>query len=134
MTHRTAIAAALALGLATGAMATLGFAAPSRPAYVVIEVDQVTDAGAYDSLKMTMAGIVETQSQDGRYLARTENIEALDGAPPKGIVVIEFASAAKARAYYENTNELTATRMRSTKSRAFIVNVCSVRGPLSSDC
>jgi len=134
MRHRTAIAAALALGLAAGAMATLGFAAPSRSAYVVIEIDQVADASAYDSLKTSMAGIVETQAQDGRYLARTENMTALDGAPPKGIAIIEFASAAKARAYYENTKELTALRMKGMTSRAFIVNVCSQRGALSSDC
>jgi uncharacterized protein (DUF1330 family) len=80
------------------------------------------------------ANIVEAKFVNGRYLARTENVTSLDGTAPKGIVIIAFDNAAKAKAYYDNTKETTAMRFEGTKSRAFLVEVCLVRGQLLPSC
>jgi uncharacterized protein (DUF1330 family) len=124
------------IGLALGVIGGFALAAPTRSVYVVIELDQITDAATYDVLKksMGMRAVVQTQMANGRYLARTEDVTALDGTPPKTIVIIAFDSEAKAKAYYENTKEITAMRLKAANSRAFIVGVCSEFGKLSSSC
>ena len=71
--------------------------------------------------KMGPTNIVEVKHADGRFLARTDNITALDGAAPKSFVLIAFDSVDKANGFYQNTKEMTAMRIKSTKSRAFIV-------------
>jgi uncharacterized protein (DUF1330 family) len=130
-----AMAVAIALGLGLTILASYGFAAPTRKVYVVIELDEITDADHFEALKkMGSQATVEVQVKDGRYLARTENVTALDGTPPKAIVIIAFDNEAKAKAYYDNSKEITAMRTKSTKSRAFIVDVCSEREKLSQDC
>jgi uncharacterized protein (DUF1330 family) len=132
--HTTALVIAVGLGL--GFVATHGFAAhPKRAVYVVIEANEITDAPRYEAMKKTgPANIVEAKLVNGRYLARTENLTSLDGIAPKGIVIIAFDNAAKAKAYYDNTKEATAMRFEGTKSRAFLVEVCLVRGQLLPSC
>jgi uncharacterized protein (DUF1330 family) len=83
---------------------------------------------------MGMQAVVETEMANGRYLARTEDVAALDGTPPKAVASIAFDNDAKAKAYYENTKEITAMRMKAAKSRAFVVQVCSERGKLLLSC
>ncbi len=132
--HR-AITFAMGLGLVIGAIAGSSLAVPSRSVYVVIELDQITDANGYEALKSeSMQAVVGAQMTDGRYLARTDEISALDGTPPKAIVIIAFESEAKARTFYENEKDTTARRMKVSRSRSFIVNVCSIDGKLSSSC
>ncbi|MGB8302658.1 MAG: DUF1330 domain-containing protein, partial [Pseudolabrys sp.] len=88
----------------------------------VIEVDEITDADGYKAMtKLGPANIVEVKHADGRYLARTDNLTALDGATPKRFVMIAFDSMDKANGLYQNTKEMTAMRIKATKSRAFIV-------------
>jgi len=129
-----AIALVIAVGL--GFVATRGLAAqPKRTVYVVIEADEITDAGTYEAMKKTgPSNIVEAKFANGRYLARTENIMSLDGPAPKAVVIIAFDNVAKAKAYYENTKEATAMRLNGTKSRAFLVEVCLTRGMLFPSC
>jgi len=132
--HTTALVIGVGLGL--GFVATHGFAAqPKRAVYVVIEANEITDAPRYEAMKKTgPANIVEAKLVNGRYLARTENVTSLDGTAPKGIVIIAFDNAAKAKAYYDSTKEATAMRIEGTKSRAFLVEVCLVRGQLLPSC
>ena len=93
-----------------------------RNFYVVIEIDEITDADGYKAMtKIGPANIVEVKHADGRYLARTDNLTALDGATPKRFVMIAFDSMDKANGFYQNTKEMTAMRIKATKSRAFIV-------------
>jgi len=129
---------AIMFGIAVGmaVIATSGLAAqPKRTVYVVMEADEITDAASYEAMKKTgPANIVEAKFANGRYLARTENITALDGIAPKGVVIISFDNVAKAKAYYENTKEATAMRIKGTKSRAFLVEVCLARGMLYPSC
>ena len=104
-----AIALAVAVGLGLGVIATRGLAAQAkRTFYVVIEVDEITDADGYKAMtKIGPANIVEVKHADGRYLARTDNPTALDGAAPKSFVMIAFDSMEKANGLYQNTKEMT---------------------------
>jgi uncharacterized protein (DUF1330 family) len=117
------IALAVAVGLSLGVIATWSLAAQAkRTFYVVIEVDEITDADSYKAMtKMGPANIVEVKHADGRYFVRTDNLAALDGAAPKRFVMIAFDSMDKANGFYQNTKEMTAMRIKATKSRAFIV-------------
>ena len=118
-----AVALVVAIGLGLGAIASRGLAAQGkRTVYVVIDVNEITDADGFKALvKMGPSSIVEVKDEDGRYLARTENITALDGTAPKAFAIIAFDSAEKAKAYYDNMKQTTAMRIKATKSRSFIV-------------
>jgi len=117
------IALAVVVGLGLGVIATRGLAAQAkRTFYVVIEVDEITDADGYKAMtKIGPTNIVEVKHADGRYLVRTNNLVSLDGAPPKRFVMIAFDSMERANGFYQNTEEMTAMRIKATKSRAFIV-------------
>ena len=117
------IALAVVFGLGLGVIATRGLAAQAkRTFYVVIEVDEITDADGYKAMmKIGPTNIVEVKHADGRYLVRTDNLVTLDGAPPKRFVMIAFDSMERANGFYQNTKEMTAMRIKATKSRAFIV-------------
>ena len=126
-----AITLATAVGLGLGAIPPH----PTRSVYVVMEADEITDAGHYEALKERgPANIVEAKFANGRYLARTENVTSLDGTAPKGVVILAFDNVAKAKDYYDNTKETTALRIKGTKSRAFLVEVCVARGQLYPNC
>ena len=78
-----ALPLAVAIGLGFGAVAIRGLHARTitPPVYVVVEVDEVTDANGFEALRQTAAATaVEVQSEDGRYFARTEKVIALDGS------------------------------------------------------
>jgi uncharacterized protein (DUF1330 family) len=117
------IALAVVVGLGLGVIATRGLAAQAkRTFYVVIEVDEIKDADGYKAMtKIGPTNIVEVKHADGRYLVRTNNLVSLDGAPPKRFVMIAFDSMERANGFYQNTEEMTAMRIKATKSRAFIV-------------
>jgi len=117
------IALAVAVGLGLGVIATRGLAAQAkRSVYVVVEVDEIIDADGYKAMsKIGPTNIVEVKLADGRFLARTDNVVALDGAAPKRFVMIAFDNMEKANGFYQNTKEMTAMRIKATKSRAFIV-------------
>ena len=81
-----ALPLAVAIGLGFGAVAIRGLHARTTtpPIYLVVEIDEITDANGYEALRHTAdATAVEVQSEDGRYFARTENVIALDGSAPK---------------------------------------------------
>jgi uncharacterized protein (DUF1330 family) len=118
-----ALALAVATGLGFGAVAIRGLHAQTKPApvYVVMEINEITDADGFKALiKTRPAGVVEAKVLDGRYLARTANITALDGTAPKFFVLIAF-NVEKAKAYSDNMRETTAMRIKTTKSRSFLV-------------
>ena len=121
MKTRYAVAFALTTG-AVGAIAVQSLhAQPKPPVYVVIDIDEITDAEGFKALLKTgPANTAAVKMSDGHYLARTENITALDGTAPKRFVLIVFDSVEKAKAYNHDTKETTATRVKTTKSRSFI--------------
>lgn len=114
-----AVAAGFGIGLAT--IPSL-FAASKPLAYVAVEINEITDADGFKNLlKTSPANFVEVKFADGRYLARTENIIAIDGTAPKAFVLTAFDNVEKAKAAVGNMKEATALRMKTTKSRAFII-------------
>ncbi|WP_374470843.1 DUF1330 domain-containing protein [Phenylobacterium sp.] len=90
-------------------------------AYVVNEIT-VTDPETY---RTYAAGVPETLAKyGGRFLVRGGAVEAVDGEPPTGrIVIVEFPSMAQARAW-RNSPEYGAIlgiRNAASTSRVFIV-------------
>jgi len=121
--HALTLALGIGLGIGAGFLSYRLHAAPTVPVYVVIEVDQITDAEAFKQNVVTKnaTAIVEAQYEDGRYIARTDTVASLDGAPPRYLTILQFQNAQKAQAYYANMKEITAARLKASKSRAFIV-------------
>ena len=92
------------------------------PVYVVVEIDEITDASGFEALRQTAdATVVEVQSEDGRYFARTEKVTALDGSAPKFFALIAFDNMTKAKNFNDSMKKTTALRTGVTKSRSFIV-------------
>ena len=119
-----ALPLAVTIGLGFGAVAIRGLHARTTtpPVYVVVEVDEITDANGFEALRQTAdATVVEVQSEDGRYFARTENVTALDGSAPKFFALIAFDSMTKAKNFSDSMKNTTALRTRVAKSRSFIV-------------
>lgn len=92
------------------------------PGYVIAEVE-VTDATTLKKYGDKAPQIVA--SYGGRYVVRGGGkIQALEGEPPKGyVVVIAFDSAARAREWYDSPDytAIRPFRQNSTKSRLFLV-------------
>jgi len=115
-----ALPLAVAIGLGFGAVVHARTTTP--PVYLVVEIDEVTDANGFEALRQTAdATAVEVQFEDGRYFARTENVTALDGSAPKFFAFIAFDNMPKAKAFYDSLKNTTALRTKVTKSRSFMV-------------
>jgi uncharacterized protein (DUF1330 family) len=116
---------ALALAVFFSAVAIRGPHARTTttpPVYVVVEVDEITDADGFEALRQTAdATAIEVQFEDGRYFASTEKITALDGSAPKFFAFIAFDNITKAKTFVDSIKATTALRTRVTKSRSFIV-------------
>src|SRR5262249_35824269 len=83
----------LVMGLLFNSAAIVGLRAEIRaPVYVVIEADEITDAEGFREsyIKLIPPGVVETKFADGRVLALSQNITALDGPAPKFIAILAF--------------------------------------------
>jgi uncharacterized protein (DUF1330 family) len=121
MKSRFAVALAFVTGVA-GVMTVQSLYAKSNPpVYVVIDIEEITDTDGFEALlKMGPGNTAAVKMSDGRYLARTDKITALDGNPPKRFVLIAFDSMEKAKAFNADTKETNAMRAKTTKSRAFI--------------
>ena len=119
-----ALPLAVTIGLGFGAVAIRGLQARTTtpPVYVVVEIDEITDANGFEALRQTASATdVEVQFEDGRYFARTENVTAVDGSAPKFFAFIAFDNMTKAKAFIDGMKNTTALRNRVTKSRSFIV-------------
>jgi uncharacterized protein (DUF1330 family) len=120
----------IALGLAVLAGAVLGAAAVSSlnaqgkapGAYVVVDLSEISDPAVFKTLLPKTAA--SNAAFNGQTAAQTDNIVALDGTPPKRFVIIGFDSIDRAKAWYASPaqSEINAIRIKSTKSRAFIVD------------
>ena len=112
----------VAIGFGAVAIRDLHARTTTPPVYVVVEIDEITDANGFEALRQTAdATAVEVQSEDGRYFARTENVTALDGSAPKFFAFIAFDNMTKAKAFNHSMKNTTTLRTRVAKSRSFIV-------------
>jgi uncharacterized protein (DUF1330 family) len=119
----TAALAIVAFGLGTITVQGL-YAQAKPPVYVVIDIDQITDAGAYKAVAdRGSINNAAVKDSGGHYLARTKNIVPLEGTAPQRVVIIAFDSVEKAKAYFATpvAQETLAIRTKTTKSREFIV-------------
>jgi uncharacterized protein (DUF1330 family) len=110
-------------GAAFGAVAVNGLNAQGKAgAYVIVDISEVTNPDQFKTLLPKAPPAVA--AFNGQFLARTEKITALDGAPPKRFVVISFDSVEKAKAWNDSAaqKEVNDIREKSTKSRSFIVD------------
>jgi uncharacterized protein (DUF1330 family) len=113
------------LGAAVGAVAIGGLHAQSKPLiYVVVEVNEVTNLDANTQLLHKGQARDAAAAIGGNFVVRTENITPLDGVAPKRFLLIAFDSVEKAKAWNASPamKDVNEGRIRSTKSRSFIVD------------
>jgi uncharacterized protein (DUF1330 family) len=121
--HNLALAmlAGVSIGIA-GAKAIHAQPGKTPPAYVIAEVSvkDHTTAPSHEYAEKMPATLAPFNHH---YLVRGGMTQALEGEPPKTIVVIAFDSAEKARGWYESPayQAIKPIRQRSTNSRIFIV-------------
>jgi len=114
-----AVLAGISIGIA-GARA-VQTEAKTPPGYVIAEVE------VHDPPTMQKYGakVPETLAPfNHHYVIRSDKIQALEGEPPKGgIVMIAFDSVEKARAWYDSPAyaAIRPLRQSAAKSRLFIV-------------
>jgi len=115
-----AVLAGVSIGIA-GAKLISAQQVKTPPGYVIAEVE-VTDPAAMqkygEKVPETLAAF------NHHYLVRGRKIQALEGDPPKGgVVVIAFDSAEKAREWYDSPAyaAIKPIRQSAAKSRIFIV-------------
>lgn len=90
------------------------------PAYTVAEVE-VIDPGLFQKYaEGTGKGI---PASGGRVIARGGKTYVVNGAPPKQVVLIQWESLDKARAFFESESykQLVPVRDKASKFRAFVI-------------
>lgn len=91
------------------------------PAYFVIDLD-IHDAAGFDEYARLVSPLLEKYG--GRYLVRRRPAEILEGTwYPKRLTIIEFPSAARARAFYASTGfrDIVGHRLRSARTNLVLV-------------
>jgi uncharacterized protein (DUF1330 family) len=110
-------------GVLVGAVAARAIQAPQRkepPGYFVAEIE-VTDPVA---MQKYGERVPETLAPfHHHYVVRGGKPKALEGEPPRGVVVIAFDSVAEAREWYESPayRALISLRQSASKGRLFLV-------------
>ena len=113
------------VGAALGGAAIQGLHAQAKPpAYLVIEINTVTDAEGFKVITQRPRGGADVAEElGGHYIARTDKITALDGTAPERFIVYAFDSVEKAQAFNNSSymKEVNAIRGKTTQARSFIV-------------
>ena len=103
----------------------LAAAQAKPPVYVITDIIEITDAEGYKVIAQRSAADAAANFKEfgGRYLVRTDRVTALDGTAPKRLIIAAFDSTEKAQAWANSKHqkEVTAIRVKNTKSRSFIV-------------
>jgi uncharacterized protein (DUF1330 family) len=88
----------------------------------VTDISEVTDPeGNKANTERSVASVAAAiKNFGGRYLARTDNITALDGTPPQRIIITRFASAEKAKGWYNSPAQKKVTEIRMKSTNAFV--------------
>ena len=107
-----------------GARAIYAQQAKTAPGYVIAEVEVTNPAANPAGLKEYAAKAPEIMaSHGGHYVVRGGKVEALEGEPPKGyVVVIGFDSVEKAREWYDSPEykAIRGFRQSATHSRLLL--------------
>jgi uncharacterized protein (DUF1330 family) len=112
------------LGAALGAAAVNGLHAQGKTpgAYAILDISEVVDAAAMKSIVAKASASVKAGG--GEYLARTDKITALNGVPPKRVVILAFDSTDAAKAWYNSPaqQEINAMAEKALKQRWYVVD------------
>ena len=95
-----AVLAGISIG-AMGVMAVHAQEAKTPPAYLIAETE-VTDRAAFQKYAEKVPETLAPFKGSFQYVVRGGKTTALEGQPPKGIVVIAFDSTGKALAWYNS--------------------------------
>jgi uncharacterized protein (DUF1330 family) len=90
-------------------------------AYLVAELE-VTDPAVFEDYRKRVPASIAAHG--GRYLVRGGALESLEGGwNPKRMVILEFPSLARAKAWYDSPEyqELLKLRQRSSNSKVVMV-------------
>lgn len=90
-------------------------------AYIIANVE-VTDAATYERYRKNVAATIEQYG--GRFLVRGGTVDALEGDfVPKRIVVLEFPSLERAKAWWDSPEyrPLRALRQSASRGDLFVV-------------
>jgi uncharacterized protein (DUF1330 family) len=91
------------------------------PAYVIAEVN-VTDAKLYEDYKKMVPATVEKYG--GRFAVRGGKVDSREGGwSPARLVVLEFPSMEKARAWYDSPEYAPALALRLKAANAKLILV-----------
>jgi uncharacterized protein (DUF1330 family) len=89
------------------------------PGYIIAEVEATDPA----TIQKYVAKLPETLAPfNHHYVVRGGKTQSLEGEPPKGIVIIAFDNAEKAREWYESPayEAIKPLRLNAAKTRLFI--------------
>jgi uncharacterized protein (DUF1330 family) len=96
------------------------------PAYIVVQID-VKDPKQYDQYKVLAPASIAQYG--GRYLARGGATETLEGTwSPKRLVILEFPSTERARAWWSSTEYAPGKTMRQQSAHTEMVLVEGLAG------
>jgi uncharacterized protein (DUF1330 family) len=95
-----AVLAGISIG-AVGVMVVHAQEAKTPAAYLIAEVE-ITDRAAFQKYAEKVPETLEPFKGNFHYVVRGGKTQALEGQPPKGIVVIAFDSTEKALAWYNS--------------------------------
>jgi uncharacterized protein (DUF1330 family) len=98
------LALAVLTGISIGAVSVMAIHAQEArtpPAYLIAETE-VTDRAAFQKYAEKVPETLAPFRGSFHYVVRGGKTQALEGQPPKGIVVIAFDSAAKALGWYNS--------------------------------
>ncbi len=120
--HKLALAVlvGVAIGIASAA-AVHARQVNVAPGYIIAEI-AVTEPNSPSLQKYAQEAPKTLAPFNHRYLVRGGKTQALEGEPPKSIVVIAFDSPEKAREWYDSPayQAIKPFRQSATKSRLFI--------------
>jgi uncharacterized protein (DUF1330 family) len=112
MQSKSTIALALAAGFAVGAVAIHGLhAAASPPAYVIAEITVKDESGYQNEFLPTARKAINDSG--GKYLAGGFNktVTFTGAPPPNRVVVLQFESMDKAKAWYDSEARKEASKI-----------------------
>jgi len=122
-TYTVALSMLTGIGLGSAAIQTI-HAQAKPPAYMVIEINKITDAEGFKVITQRPRGGADVAKElGGHYIVRTDKITALDGTAPQRFIVYSFDSVEKAQAFNNSSymKEVNAIRDKTTQARSFIV-------------
>lgn len=91
------------------------------PAYVIVDI-QIHDSAGYDEYRKVVGASLARYG--GKFLVRGGEIDVLEGNwMPQRIVILEFDSAARARAWYDSEEYRLPKQMRMRASTANLIVV-----------